>query len=277
MEIRRLEIRRLKEDELGKALALVWDVFQKDVAPSYTKEGVQEFLKFIDYNNMKTLYTKGELIFWGAFEEELTGTVAVRRDGHISLFFVKDEYQGMGIGKALFQMMYNYCVEELKAKKITVNAAPSSVTKYIHMGMRQVGIEEVRCGIRSVPMEMYASPTLVQPVEFRPKKKKNDNKTIKMIVIAVIVVIVLLLGSMIFLGITIFRNLTSVEVKTYNNILEEPYSDPYGNDYGDSYGNPYGEYYDEFFDFYEDYNRDYNGGYPGESGDDSSVDEDTVL
>ena len=277
MEIRRLEIRRIKEDELGKALTLVWDVFQKDVAPSYTEEGVQEFLKFIDYAHMKDLYTKGDIIFWGAFAEDLAGTMAVRNDGHISLFFVKNEYQGLGIGKALFQMMYNYCVEELKVKKITVNASPDSVMKYIHMGMRQVGREEERCGIRSVPMEMYASSTLVQPVEFRPKKKKNDNKTVKMIVIAVVIAIVLLLGSMIFLGITIFRNLTSVEVKTYNNILEEPY----GDSYGDSYGNPYGEYYDEFFDFYEDYNRDYNrdydGEYPGEYGDDSSVDEDTVL
>ena len=121
MEIRKLEIRRIKEEELGHALKLVWDVFEQEIKPSYTEEGVQEFLKFIDYNFMNELYTKGDIIFWGAFEEELIGTVAVRKDGHISLFFVKNEYQGMGIGKALFQMMYNYCVEELKVKKITDN------------------------------------------------------------------------------------------------------------------------------------------------------------
>ena len=79
----------------------------------------------------------------------------------------------MGVGKSLFQMVYNYCVEELKVKKITVNAAPQSVTKYIHMGMRQIGNVEEKCGICSVPMEMYASPTLIRPVEFRPKKRKN--------------------------------------------------------------------------------------------------------
>ena len=89
MEIRKLEIRRIKEEELGKALSLVWEVFQKDVAPSYTEEGVQEFLKFIDYHAMNERYTKGEIIFWGAFEEELMGTMAVRNDGHICLFFVK--------------------------------------------------------------------------------------------------------------------------------------------------------------------------------------------
>ena len=155
MEIRKLEIRRLREEELGKALTLVWEVFQNEVAPSYTEEGVQEFLKFIDYHFMKELSDRGEMIFWGAFAEELIGTVAVRTDGHISLFFVKGEYQGFGIGKTLFQMMYNYCVKELKVNKITVNAAPQSVIKYIHMGMRQAGEIEEKCGIRSVPMEIY--------------------------------------------------------------------------------------------------------------------------
>ena len=46
MEIRKLEIRRIKEEELGKALTLVWEVFQGEVAPSYTEEGVREFLNF---------------------------------------------------------------------------------------------------------------------------------------------------------------------------------------------------------------------------------------
>ena len=170
----------------------------------------------------------------------------------------------MGIGKALFQMMFNYCVEELKVKKITVNAAPQSVMKYIHMGMRQVGPEEEKCGIRSVPMEMYASPTLVKPVEFHPKKKKD--KTVRNIIIAVAAGIMLFLGIMIFLCIVIFRNLTSVEVNTYHNgMWEEPYEEYYGD--------PNEDYYERFFDFYEDY----NGNHSGEYGDDSSVDEDTVL
>lgn len=265
MEIRKLEIRRIKEHELEKTLVLVWEVFQSEIAASYTEEGVQEFLKFIDYNFMKDLYNKGEIIFWGAFEEELIGTVAVGCDGHISLFFVKNEYQGLGIGKSLFQMMYNYCVEELKVKKITVNAAPGSVMKYIHMGMRQIGREEEKSGIRSVPMEMYASPTLVKPVEFNPKKK-TDKKTIKTLIIAVAAVFAVFIGIMIFLGVVVFRNLTSVEVKTYNNgQWEEPF--------GDSYEDPMEEYYKEFFDFYEDYGN----GYPGDYGDDSTVDEDTIL
>ena len=50
MEIHNLEIRRLKEEELVHALQLVWDVFEREIKPIYTEEGVQEFLKFINYN-----------------------------------------------------------------------------------------------------------------------------------------------------------------------------------------------------------------------------------
>lgn len=249
MEIRKLEIRRIKEDELGKALTLVWDVFQKEIASSYTEEGVNEFLKFIDFNYMKDLYTKGELIFWGAFEEELIGTMAVRTDGHISLFFVKNEYQGLGVGKTLFQMMFNFCVEEMKVNKITVNASPQSVMKYIHMGMRQVGREEERCGIRSVPMEMIASPTLVKPVDFRPKKKTNRNK----IVIALIAVIAAIIIGLGILGYTLFKKITKVEIQTRpNDMWEEPYDDFYDDFYDEFFTDPY----QEFFDFYDDYYED---------------------
>jgi len=245
MEIRKLEIRRLKEEELGKALTLVWEVFQEEVAPLYTEEGVREFLKFIDYNHMKDLYEKGNIIFWGAFEEEVIGMMAVRNDGHISLFFVKNEYQGMGIGKALFQMMFNYCVEELKVKKITVNAAPDSVMKYIHMGMRQVGTEEEKCGIRSIPMEMYASPTLVKPIEFRPKKKKNKNK----IVAGIIVIIVAVIIGLGILGFTLFKRYVNVEIRNNEySIPQQPYGDPYEDFYEDFFGDFYDDYYED--DYY---------------------------
>ena len=236
MEIRKLEVRRIREDELAHALKLVWEVFEQEIKPSYTEEGVQEFLKFIDYNFMNELYTKGDIIFWGAFAEELIGTVAVRTDGHISLFFVKNEYQGLGVGKALFQMMFNYCVEELKVKKITVNAAPQSVAKYIHMGMRQMGNMEERCGIRSVPMEMYASPTLVKPVEFG---KKKNRKKLKVILLSLM--ILLSIGTIIS-GITAFKNLMVAIVE--DNTYEEPEGQP-GNISEDALGVDAIESYEE--------------------------------
>jgi len=243
MEIQKLEIRILKDEEIGKALTLVWKVFQDEIAQSYTEEGVQEFLRFIDYNFMKDLSNRGEIIFWGAFEEELIGTLAVRTDGHISLFFVKSEYQGLGIGKILFQMMYNYCVKELKVNKITVNSAPQSVIKYIHMGMRQAGDAEEKNGIRSVPMEMHASPALVEPIKYCPKKSKRKWWII------LLVTIVILLAGVGMLGYNLYKKI--VDAKTTiseDELWEEPYSDSYDDYYDDFYNDFFGDYYDDYYE-----------------------------
>ena len=110
MELQRLELRRLREEELRAALDLVWEVFEEEIKRSYSAEGINTFLDFINYEAMKERFDKEELTFWGAFEDELIGMMAVRPDGHITLFFVKKKYQGQGVGKALFQMVYNYLV-----------------------------------------------------------------------------------------------------------------------------------------------------------------------
>ena len=98
-----MEVRILQKQEILPALHLVWEVFAEDVAPSYPPEGVAEFQKFIKYDNILSLWQKQEIIFFGAFENEtLCGTIAVKRAGHICLFFVKKDCQGKGIGKLLY-------------------------------------------------------------------------------------------------------------------------------------------------------------------------------
>ena len=105
-----MEIRMLQQYELLPALHLVWDVFADEIAPSYTPEGVAEFQKFIKYDNIYTMCQRREIFFFGAFQgTELCGTIAVKNDGHISLFFVRKQYRGKGIGRMLFQCVYNYC------------------------------------------------------------------------------------------------------------------------------------------------------------------------
>ena len=100
-----MEIRLLSQQELLPALHLVWEVFAQDVAPSWTPEGVEEFRKFIKYENIAPLFERKEQIFFGAFDGgQMTGVIAVGSDGLISLFFVRKSCQRKGIGKLLFQI-----------------------------------------------------------------------------------------------------------------------------------------------------------------------------
>ncbi|MCI8321236.1 MAG: GNAT family N-acetyltransferase [Dorea sp.] len=161
-----MEVRILQKSELLPALHLVWEVFAEDVAPSYTPEGVAEFQRFIKYDNMRLMYERGEIIFFGAFEgAKLCGVMAVKSIGHICLFYVKKECQGKGTGRMLFTAVYHFCAKQLRAGRITVNAAPEAAKKYEHMGMRRMDVEQNINGMRYVPMEMYVSPADMQPVQ----------------------------------------------------------------------------------------------------------------
>lgn len=77
-------IRELRQDEIEKALSLVWKVFQKYEVPDYTKEGTEEFYKSIHDESYLS-----ELCCYGAFiHDELVGVIATRNSGsHIALFF----------------------------------------------------------------------------------------------------------------------------------------------------------------------------------------------
>ena len=211
-----MEIRMLQQYELLSALHLVWDVFADEIAPSYNPEGIAEFQKFIKYDNIYTMCQRREIFFFGAFQgTELCGTIAVKNDGHISLFFVRKQYQGKGIGRMLFQCVYNYCAQQLCVKTITVNSAPQAVQKYIHLGMHVTAEEQVVNGIRSVPLEMYVIPGLVRPV-----KKKSKKPIIIVSIICMVIVIGLFVGEVKLLK-SIQKNIYDVP-DIYEEFAEEP-------------------------------------------------------
>lgn len=153
-----MEIRILGLQELPLALDLVKEVFETDVSSLYTEEGIRQFQQFTQYEIMSEKCKRRELYFFGAFEEEeLTGTLAVNRMGHISLFFVKKEWQGKGIGRKLYQRAYQLCVQGLKLERITANVTPGMAERFVHLGMHQVDFEQEAGGIIFVPMEAVIS------------------------------------------------------------------------------------------------------------------------
>ena len=149
-----MEIRRLGQSELLAALHLTWEVFADEIAPAISPEGVASFQKFIKYDYISQVWQRGNLIFFGAYEgEELCGTLALRPDGHIVLFFVKKQYQGQGAGRMLYGAAYHCCAELLRAGRMTVNAAPYAVGFYRQIGFEDVAPELTKDGIIYTPME----------------------------------------------------------------------------------------------------------------------------
>lgn len=138
-------IREIRQEEVEKALCLVWKVFQEYEAPDYTKEGVEEFYKSIHDENYLS-----KLCWYGAFvQEELVGIIATRNEGtHIALFFVEGKYHRQGIGKRLCQTVQSVN----NSNKMTVNSSPYAVPIYHKLGFKDTDTEQVVNGLRFTPM-----------------------------------------------------------------------------------------------------------------------------
>jgi GNAT superfamily N-acetyltransferase len=140
-----MEIRRITEEGLPEAMDLVWRVFLKFEAPEYSREGIDEFKRFID-GQAKEMTIE----MYGAFENgELLGVIATRNAGsHIALFFVREEHHGRRIGRKLFDHIVPLCC----SGTITVNSSPYAANIYRKLGFTDTAAEQITNGIRYVPM-----------------------------------------------------------------------------------------------------------------------------
>lgn len=239
-----MQVRELRRQEVLPALHLIWEVFLKDVAPSYTPEGITEFQKTIKYETVLSMYENREITMFGLFEGiELIGTISVKKSGHIFLFYVKSSCQGRGAGRKLFEEVYNYCVHQLEVGRITVNAAPEAVPKYICMGMRLVMPEQCIKGMRYTPMEMML-----------PVRSAGSGRAF---IIAGAILAVLLLFCLLTACVTF--------VVIQGNRMRFSVSERYDDGYHDAYEDPYGDdAYEDYEDgYYEDADPEYMQGLDG--------------
>ena len=144
--MKNISIRKVNEDEFEIVTKMVLDVFMKFEAPDYSQEGIETFKNFVSSKERLK-----DLMIIGAYNNsnnELIGIIATRNKGnHIALFFVKEEYQGMKIGRKLFDK-----VLENSSNSITVNSSPYAIEIYKHLGFKIVEPEKMEDGIRFTKM-----------------------------------------------------------------------------------------------------------------------------
>ena len=145
-------VERLNKKQIRQAGRLAWESFCKAVAPDYEKQGVTAFREFIKPARLSEAVEREELQFFGCFGAEgMEGMLALKEQMHVSMLFVKGEYQGQGVGSMLLAQA-EQLGRQHGAQRLTVNAAPSAVGFYANRGFVPQGPEQVQEGMRFTPM-----------------------------------------------------------------------------------------------------------------------------
>ena len=140
--------KEMSSDKLYEVLELVRDVFMKYEAPDYTDEGIEEFLRFLDPDEITDMLEEEKMKIWICeHKDKIVGMIACRED-HINLLFVRGEHHRKGVARHLLNIM----IDHYKPSTITVNSSPYALEAYKRLGFTETAPEKTENGIRFTPM-----------------------------------------------------------------------------------------------------------------------------
>lgn len=147
--------RRMIQGDGTKVSEFISVVFNEYVAPGFSQDGIDEFMKFIKPDAIESQLKENHFAFIATIGAKILGVIEVRNNNHVALFFVDGHFQRKGIGKKLLQKALELCGRnDNEFSKITVNASPNSIRAYETMGFEPTDVEQCKNGIRFVPMAL---------------------------------------------------------------------------------------------------------------------------
>ena len=147
-------VKEISEFDLQRALTLcrrVFDTFQKN---SYGLVGTLEFYRYTDYNRIKNRIIYSNFVIFGFYlSDELIGIIAIRNYKHISLLFVDEDYQHIGVGRILVDYAKKYCRKFHMGYYISVNSSICAIEFYKKLGFfMKYNIIREKNGIKYIVM-----------------------------------------------------------------------------------------------------------------------------
>jgi GNAT superfamily N-acetyltransferase len=141
--------------KLYETLVMIRDVFMEFEAPEYTAEGIDEFLRFLEPDEIMAMLDEGKMRIWICNHTEtateadtVVGAIAAGKN-HIYLLFVDKKHHRKGIAKRLLEIM----IDNYKPTEITVNSSPYAIVIYQKLGFTKTKPEQTENGIRFTPMK----------------------------------------------------------------------------------------------------------------------------
>ena len=145
------KIEELKLKNLEEAIRVIEITFLKFEAPDYSKEGVESFFEFANYETIEENLNRNMKMYVAKVKGKIVGVIGYRDNSHINLLFVLEEYQHNGIAKALYNLVIEKC-KKVHTKKVTVNSSPYAHNVYLKFGFTDANKMQEIDGIKFYPM-----------------------------------------------------------------------------------------------------------------------------
>ncbi len=148
-----IDYRPMQPGEETAVADMVARVFNEFVAPGYSAQGVQEFMKYAAPDALLTRAQLHHFTLLATAQDRVVGMIEVRNHNHISMLFVEKSFQRQGIAAELLRKALDICrAHNPDLTEISVNSSPYAVPVYERLGFRQEKPEQVINGIRFIPM-----------------------------------------------------------------------------------------------------------------------------
>ena len=154
--MRNIVVKLAEAGDWEAAIAVAWITFQQISALVCDEKGARDFRDGLTSTQLYIDFLQGEYPLFCAYQgKKVVGMLALKNMAHISLFFVKKEFQGKGIGRELLAACIAYCKEH-GVSDLTVNAAPTGLPFYLANGFEALAGERFEGGLRFTPMTLRA-------------------------------------------------------------------------------------------------------------------------
>ena len=155
MKVEKYSYRFMLTDEVADVCHFVNSVFDRSVAPLYTKRGRRKFREYADPEATSLRIRSDHFVLLAVEDGRVAGIIEMRSHRHVSLLFVEPDRQGRGLGKELLRRALEICRSaDPDLREITVNSSPNAVEVYGRMGFETTGREQTINGVRSTPMRL---------------------------------------------------------------------------------------------------------------------------
>ncbi len=147
--------REIYSGEEIQVCQMVREGFNEFIAPGYSQEGRNEFLKYVNPGFTRFRLAHDHFILVAVDGDIIAGAIEVRSNYHISLLFVKKEYHQRGVAKKLLELALDKCKKHKpEVSIIEVNLSPYAVPVYEKLGFIKINTEQVANGMRFTPMTL---------------------------------------------------------------------------------------------------------------------------